>query len=380
MKMRNKKILITGCCGTVGRELVRQVLMGDYGPAEVVGLDNNESELFFIDQKYIADTRASFFMADNRDVQALTQLFKEVDIVFHTAAFKHVVLCERSPMEAIQTNIHGVQNVITAARENNVGKVIFTSSDKAVNPTSVMGTTKLMGERLITAANSNSKDGNTIFASTRFGNVLGSNGSVIPIFKNQIKAGGPVTITDPEMTRFIMTIEQAAELVIDSAGLAKGGEVLITKMPVISIMDLAKVMIELLAPAYGHDAEKIKIETVGCKPGEKLYEELMSDEETRRAVELERYFSVLPAYRGIYREIEYSYPDFTSDIVDNPYNSSVEANMSMMELRAYLLRNGLLAEEGIELPTERYWPGDKEENRTESSKKMNLAAKEITSV
>ena len=283
-------------------------------------------------------------------------------------------------MEAIQTNIHGVQNVITAARENNVGKVIFTSSDKAVNPTSVMGTTKLMGERLITAANSNSKDGNTIFASTRFGNVLGSNGSVIPIFKNQIKAGGPVTITDPEMTRFIMTIEQAAELVIDSAGLAKGGEVLITKMPVISIMDLAKVMIELLAPAYGHDADKIKIETVGCKPGEKLYEELMSDEETRRAVELERYFSVLPAYRGIYREIEYSYPDFTSDIVDNPYNSSVEANMSMMELRAYLLRNGLLAEEGIELPTERYWPGDKEENRTESSKKMNLAAKEITSV
>ena len=380
MKMRNKKILITGCCGTVGRELVRQVLMGDYGPAEVVGLDNNESELFFIDQKYIADTRASFFMADNRDEQALTQLFKGVDIVFHTAAFKHVVLCERSPMEAIQTNIHGVQNVISAARENNVGKVIFTSSDKAVNPTSVMGTTKLMGERLITAANSNSKDGNTIFASTRFGNVLGSNGSVIPIFKNQIKAGGPVTITDPEMTRFIMTIEQAAELVIDSAGLAKGGEVLITKMPVISIMDLAKVMIELLAPAYGHDADKIKIETVGCKPGEKLYEELMSDEETRRAVELERYFSVLPAYRGIYREIEYSYPDFTSDIVDNPYNSSVEANMSMMELRAYLLRNGLLAEEGIELPTERYWPGDKEENRTESSKKMNLAAKEITSV
>jgi len=380
MKIRNKKILITGCCGTVGRELVSQVLKGDYGPSEVVGIDNNESELFFIDQKYIADTRASFFMADNRDEQALTQLFKGVDIVFHTAAFKHVVLCERSPMEAIQTNIHGVQNVISAARENNVGKVIFTSSDKAVNPTSVMGTTKLMGERLITAANSNAKDGSTVFASTRFGNVLGSNGSVIPIFKNQIKAGMPVTITDPEMTRFIMTIEQAAELVIDSANIAKGGEVLITKMPVISIMDLAKVMIELLAPVYGYDAENITIETVGCKPGEKLYEELMSDEETRRAVELERYFSVLPAYRGIYREIEYTYPRFTSNIVDNPYNSSVEANMSMLELRTYLLKNDLLTEEGIELPTERYWPGDKEENRTESTQNMKLATKEITSV
>lgn len=364
--MHNKRIMVTGCCGTVGKELIKQIVNGDYSPASVVGIDNNESELFFTDQKYISDNRVSFFLADNRDEQALINMFKDVDIVFHTAAFKHVVLCERSPMEAIQTNIHGVQNVISAARANGVSKVIFTSSDKAVNPTSVMGTTKLMGERLITAANSNAQVGDSVFVSTRFGNVLGSNGSVIPIFRNQIKAGGPVTITDPGMSRFIMTIEQAAKLVLDSAELAKGGEVLITKMPVISIMDLAKVMIEVLAPVYGHDPEKMEIQTVGSKPGEKLYEELMSDEETRRAVELENYFAVLPAYRGIYRTIDYSYSGFVTDTVDNPYNSAHEPNMSRQELKDYLLKNELVVGDSAELPLERYWPGDKEEQSVSS--------------
>ena len=372
--MNEKKVLVTGCCGTVGSELVNQLLAGGFSPAEVVGIDNNESELFFIDQKYVSDNRASFYMADNRDEVALTQLFKDVDIVFHTAALKHVVLCERSPMEAVQTNIHGVQNVISAAKNNGVSRVIFTSSDKAVNPTSVMGTTKLMGERLITAANSNSKDGHTVFASTRFGNVLGSNGSVIPIFQNQIKSGGPLTITDPEMTRFIMTIDQAARLVIDSAERAKGGEVLITKMPVISILDLAEVMIELLAPAYGHSSGDIQINTVGSKPGEKLYEELMSDEETRRAIELDQYFSVLPAYRGIYREIDYSYQNYVSSTVNNPYNSAVEANMSRGQLKAYLIDNGLVTDGGGELPLERYWPGDKEEMSTESTSNENVSS------
>ena len=358
--MHDKKVLVTGCCGTVGRELVNQILAADHSPAELVGIDNNESELFFIDQKYISDNRASFYMADNRDEAALSQHLKDVDIVFHTAAFKHVVLCERSPMEAIQTNIHGVQNIISAAKSNGVSKVIFTSSDKAVNPTSVMGTTKLMGERLITAANSNSKDGRSVFASTRFGNVLGSNGSVIPIFKNQIKAGGPVTITDTEMTRFIMTIEEAAKLVISSADLAKGGEVLITKMPVISIHDLAQVMIEILAPYYGHKAESISIDVIGCKPGEKLYEELMSDEETRRSVELKDYFSVLPAYRGIYRDIHYKYEQTVAESVDNPYNSSCERKMSREDLKKYLLEKGLLLDEEGGEPLQRYWPGDKE--------------------
>lgn len=361
--LNNKRILVTGACGTVGSELVRQLLENDYRPAEVIALDNNESELFFLEQRFISDSRASFFLADVRDRDKLCRKMHSVDIVFHTAAFKHVILCERSPFEAVQTNIVGVQNIIYATCENQVEKVIFTSSDKAVNPTNVMGTSKLMGEKLMTAANSNLRDTGPIFASTRFGNVLGSRGSVIPIFREQIRKGGPVTLTDSEMTRFIMSIQEAVRLVIDSASLAKGGEVLITKMPVIRIKDLAEIMIQELGPAYGHDPSNIEVVTIGTKPGEKMYEELMSIEETRRAVELPKYFAVLPAFRGIYRDIDYSYPKVTSTEVRNPYISEDERPLNQDELQAFLRSNGLLLikEPKSEHPDQRYWPGEREE-------------------
>ena len=178
---RNKRILVTGGCGTVGRELVRQ-LLEDHPIAELVAIDNNESETFFLEQQYSKYDHARFFLADVRDARKTSRLMENIDIVYHTAAYKHVILCERSPMEAIQTNIMGVQNIIMGALNNNVERVIFTSSDKAVNPTNVMGTSKLMGERLISAANSKLIKENSIFASTRFGNVLGSRGLVISIF------------------------------------------------------------------------------------------------------------------------------------------------------------------------------------------------------
>src|SRR6056297_3750097 len=151
---KDKRIAVTGCCGTVGSELVRQ-LLEEYCTAELIGLDNNESELLFIEQRFSSRPEANFFLADVRDRDKLVRKLKGIDIVFHTAAFKHVILCERSPYEAVQTNIQGVQNIIDAARSCSVQKVIFTSSDKAVNPTNVMGTSKLMGERNMTAANSN---------------------------------------------------------------------------------------------------------------------------------------------------------------------------------------------------------------------------------
>lgn len=316
------------------------------------------------EQQHLHDKHACFYLTDVRDRDKLTRMMKGVDIVFHAAAFKHVVLCERSPFEAVQSNINGVQNVILAASENNVEKVIFTSTDKAVNPTSVMGTSKLMGEKLMTAANSNqlTVSGNTIFASTRFGNVLGSRGSVIPIFQKQIANGGPVSLTDAEMTRFIMSISEAVRLVIDSAFFAKGGEVFITKMPIIRIKDLAEVMIQELAGKYGYSPDEITIETIGSKPGEKLYEELMSHEETRRSVELPNYFSVLPAFRGIYQEIDYSYPDVVSETVTNPYISADETCLTQDQLRDFLLSNRLLDEkESKDTPAQRYWPGEKEE-------------------
>ena len=356
----DKSILVTGSCGTVGSELVKQLLGSNFSPSDLIGIDSNESELFFQDQQYLNDERASFFVADIRDSQTLTQKMIGVDVVFHCAALKHVILCERSPEQAVQTNIIGVQNVITAAQQAGVEKVIFTSSDKAVNPTNVMGTTKLMGERIMTAANSNKRADGPIFASTRFGNVLGSNGSVIPIFHNQIAQGGPVTLTDKEMTRFVMSIEESVRLVIDSAILAKGGEVFITKMPVVRIEDLANAMIMELAPRYGYEVNNIELSEIGIKPGEKLYEELMSPEETRRAVELENYYSVLPAFRGIYHDIEYNYSGVTNETVNNPYVSADEKCLTTEETRGLLKEYDLL-EAPKETTNSRYWPGDKEE-------------------
>ena len=206
------------------------------------------------------------------------------------------MFCELSPFEAVQTNILGVQNIINAAFSNNVERVVFTSTDKAVNPTGVMGTSKLMGERLITAAIRDFPTSSPIMITTRFGNVLGSRGSVIPIFREQIRNGMPVTVTDPNMTRFIMSIEHAADLVIQSASYAKGSEIFITKMPTIKINDLAEVMIQELAEHYGHSPNDIPIKVVGSMPGEKLYEELMSDTEVGRSVELDSYFVVLPSF------------------------------------------------------------------------------------
>jgi len=366
-ELKGKSILVTGSCGTVGSELVRQLLEGHYEPARVIGIDNDETSLFFQDQRWLRDKRVHFFLADIRDRSALLSIVKNVDVIFHTAALKHVVMCERTPMEAVQTNIQGVENIIHAALENQIDRVVFTSSDKAVNPTNVMGTSKLMGERLITAANSHrSSDNDPLFASTRFGNVLGSSGSVIPIFRKQIANGGPVTLTHREMSRFIMSTEQAVRLVIDSCQIAQGGEVFVTKMPVVRIEDLAQCMISELAPKYGHHPQDIEIEIIGVKPGEKLYEELMSDEETRRAIELQRYFSITPAFIGLYRHIEYDYPDIVSASVKKPYNSNHEEPMEAETLRHFLYENNLLDEpdQKVDTATQRYWPGDKEQEST----------------
>ena len=346
MFLSDKRVLVTGSCGSVGGELTRQ-LLEKHQVAELIGLDNNEGELFFLEHRFAKHTPASFFLADIRDRDKLCNMIKGIDVVFHTAAFKNIDLCERSPFEAVQTNIIGVQNIIYAALENKVERVIFTSSDKAVNPTNVMGTSKLMGERLMTAANSNLRGDGPIFTATRFGNVLGSRGSVIPLFHDQIRKGGPVTLTDPKMTRFIMSIREAVNLVIDSASYACGGEVFITKMPVVCIQDLAEVMIQELAAVYNHRPETIQIENIGVKPGEKMYEELMNLEETRRALELKQYFVVLPAFTGLYRNIHYTYSDTVSQTVANPYNSGNETCLSKDQLADFLRKNNLLEGEPV---------------------------------
>lgn len=330
---KGRSILITGACGTVGTELVRQVLAA--GASRIVCVDNNETELFFLQEAYKNGDQVRCFLADVRDREALTQRMQGIEIVLHAAALKHVGLCEDSPAQAIRTNIEGTQNVIDAALTNQVERVIFTSSDKAVNPTNVMGTSKLMGERLMTAASLNNHNSKTIFASTRFGNVLGSRGSVVPLFKRQIEVGGPLTLTDRNMTRFIMTLEEAVELVLRSAFLATGGEVFVTKMPVARIEDIATHMVEVLS-----GERKIEIAEIGAKPGEKMYEELMNDEEVRRTWETESFFVVLPALAGNYEEL---YPiSLGRQKADRAYHSSEEPAMSLAELGAYFTEKGIL--------------------------------------
>jgi len=336
---RRKRVFITGVCGTVGRELLRHVREHDV--VEVVGLDNNESALFFLTEEHRDYPHVRLYLGDLRDRDELIRKMQGSEIVLHAAALKHVILCEHSPRDAVKTNIIGTQNVIDAAIACGVERVLFTSSDKAVNPTNVMGTSKLMGERLMTAANAQRRKDGPIFASTRFGNVLGSRGSVVPLFQRQIAAGGPVTLTDPSMTRFIMTLEEAVRLVMDSAFMAKGGEVFVTKMLAVRIEDLAAAMIEELAPRHGLDPSKVEVKVIGSKAGEKLYEELLNEEEVRRTVELERYFVILPAFKPLHK-IEYMYPGMSGIGVARPYNSAGEQPLERAKLREYLLSNHLL--------------------------------------
>jgi len=336
MSWSGKNVFLTGVCGTVGRELLASLCGLDV--ASIVGIDTNETELFFAREQLRKDPRVELYLCDVRIADQISRRMNGSDIVLHAAAYKHVDMCERSPQEAILTNIIGTQNVISAALENNVQRVIFTSSDKAVNPTSVMGTSKLMGERLVTAANAHSRDGSQIFSSIRFGNVVGSRGSVVPLFESQIAVGGPVTLTDRRMTRFVMSVQQAVKLVMDAVFLARGGEVIVTKMDVLRIEDLAAVMIEERAPSFGFDPKKIETVLIGTKPGEKMYEELTNEEEVRRTFDWGNYLVVKPALAANASD---RFQDWERDgkALDDAYNSANAPAMDRETIRSFLRKN-----------------------------------------
>ena len=347
----NKVVLITGAAGSVGQELVRQLL--GLNPAEVRALDNNETELFFLGERYRDTHELSVYLGDVRDESKLEEVCTGADIILHTAAFKHVGLSEYNPFDAVQTNILGVKSVIRAARRQGVERVLFTSSDKAVHPTNVMGTTKLIGERLITAANLTALNTGQRFASVRFGNVIGSRGSVIPIFAGQIRRGGPVTVTDPNMTRFFMTNEEAVRLVLEACAMTCGGEVFVTKMPVMRIVDLARAMTALLAPMYGWEPHDIPIQFVGVRSGEKLYEELLTVEETVRVLETERMFAILPSLQGFSGKVQYNYKDLVERTsLLQQYISDQETPMTVKEIKNYLLINKILGDPALSDPQE----------------------------
>lgn len=296
MQMENifkgKKILVTGGTGSIGSEIVRRVLK--YDPEVVRILSRDETKQFDLKQELGDLKNIRYLIGDIRDKERLVRAFEDIDIIFHAAAMKHVPACEYNPFEAVKTNVIGTQNVIDAALENEVERVIAISTDKAASPVNTMGATKLLAEKLFTDTYLFAGHRKTRFACVRFGNVMGSRGSVIPLFERQIKNGGPLTVTDPEMTRFIMTIPHAVDLVFKAAEIARGGEIFIFKMPVIKLGDLADVLIERLAPKYGYRPESIKMEIIGIRDGEKMYEHLLNEEESRSAFETSDMFILVP--------------------------------------------------------------------------------------
>lgn len=311
---KGKKILITGGTGTIGKQLTRRLLKEEPSVIRIFSRDEfKQFEMAQEYQKYTSQLR--FLIGDVRDQQRLIRAMEEIDYVFHCAAMKHVPACEYNPFEAVQTNVIGTQNVIQAAIENKVKKVLFTSTDKAISPTNTYGATKLTAERLISAAEFQKGAKSTVFSSVRFGNVMGSRGSVIPLFKKQILEQRKITITDPNMLRYMMTPGQAIELILKANKLAKGGEVFVLKMPLIRMGDLAEVVIEEIKAQYGI-TEKISIEEIGLRPGEKRFEELMTDDEVSISYETEEMFVITPQFGKVDYSLVYSSPCLRKPIPD----------------------------------------------------------------
>jgi len=278
-------ILVTGGTGSFGRKFTETVLR-EYHPRKLIifsrgELKQHEMRQLFPDE---GDSPMRYFIGDVRDRERLNRAFNDVDVVIHAAALKQVPACEYNPFEAVQTNILGARNVIDAAIDHGVNRVMAISTDKAVNPINLYGATKLCAEKMFIQANSYSGAEGTKFSVCRYGNVIGSRGSVIPLFAKQRKSG-TITVTDPRMTRFWITLDQGVDFVAKCTSLMKGGEIFVPKIPSAKLTDLA----EAIAPGCN-------VKNIGIRPGEKLHEVLLSEDESRHAVELDDMYLILPTH------------------------------------------------------------------------------------
>jgi UDP-N-acetylglucosamine 4,6-dehydratase len=276
-------VLVTGGTGSFGRRFIERLL--PLGPRKLVVFSRDELKQFEMQQTPMGrDPRLRYFIGDVRDRSRLERAFHGIDIVVHAAALKQVPACEYNPIEAVKTNIEGGKNVIEAALDQKVKRVLALSTDKAVNPVNLYGATKLVAEKLVVQANAYAGIGGTKFSSVRYGNVVGSRGSVVPLFRQQ-RAGGKVTITDERMTRFWLTLDQGVRFVIACIERMHGGEVFVPKIPSIRITDLAAAM-----------APECRLEMIGIRPGEKLHELLIGEDESRSAVEFDDMFVIEPLH------------------------------------------------------------------------------------
>ncbi|MFC0027239.1 UDP-N-acetylglucosamine 4,6-dehydratase (inverting) [Neobacillus cucumis] len=279
--LKDKTILVTGGTGSFGKKFVSRALETDV--KKVIVFSRDELKQYEMAQEY-TDPRMRFFIGDVRDKERLLRAFEGVDIVVHAAALKHVGVCEYNPFEAIKTNILGAQNIIDAAIDRGVEKVIALSTDKAANPINLYGATKLASDKLFVAANSYCGSKKTRFAVVRYGNVVGSRGSVVPFFK-RVKETGVIPITDERMTRFWITLDQGVQFVIDNLGRMRGGEIFVPKIPSMKVTDLATAL-----------APDCKVEIIGIRPGEKLHETMITEDDARRTLDYGTYYVIQPEF------------------------------------------------------------------------------------
>ncbi|MEC2077895.1 UDP-N-acetylglucosamine 4,6-dehydratase (inverting) [Metabacillus fastidiosus] len=279
--LSGKTILITGGTGSFGKKFIKKVLEQDV--KKIIVFSRDELKQYEMAQEY-TDPRLRFFIGDVRDKERLYRAFDGVDIVIHAAALKHVGACEYNPFEAVKTNIHGAQNVIEAAIDRGVAKVIALSTDKAASPVNLYGATKLASDKLFVAANSYVGEKHTKFSVVRYGNVVGSRGSVVPFFK-KIKETGRLPITDERMTRFWITLDQGVQFVLDNLQRMHGGEIFVPKIPSMTVTDLAKAI-----------APECEIDVVGIRPGEKLHEAMIMEDDARHTLEFDTYYVIQPEF------------------------------------------------------------------------------------
>ncbi len=294
MNWSEASVLVTGGTGSFGKKFI-EIMLREYHPRRLIVFSRDELKQHEMYTGDFNDPSLRYFIGDIRDKDRLRRAMRNVDIIVHAAALKQVPACEYNPIEAIKTNIDGAQNVIEAAIDADVKKVMALSTDKAVNPVNLYGATKLCMEKLFVQSNAYSTRSGTSFSCVRYGNVVGSRGSVVPVFMDQ-RRNGAITITDERMTRFWLTIEQGVYFVIKCIDIMQGGEVFVPKIPSMRVMELARAV-----------APKCKIEYVGIRPGEKLHETLISIDEARRGVEFDDMFIIQPAqhrWKVIVREKE----------------------------------------------------------------------------
>lgn len=285
----NKTLLITGGTGSFGNTVLRRFLDSDIREVRVFSRDEKKQEDMRI---ALNNSKAKFYIGDVRDLDSLNQAMVGVDYVFHAAALKQVPSCEFYPMEAVRTNVMGTDNVLNAAIANKVERVVVLSTDKAVYPINAMGISKAMAEKIMVAKSRNIPTGSTVVCATRYGNVMASRGSVIPLFVDQIKAGKDLTVTDPTMTRFLMSLEDSLDLVLHAFQNGRQGDIFVQKSPASTVGDLAQALLEMFGAKSG-------VRVIGTRHGEKLYESLVSREEMAKAEDMGRYFRIMADDRDL---------------------------------------------------------------------------------